>query len=239
MASRAAGLDLQLRKLEMRGDLFIHVIWVAGTRMIEQGTDGLSRADLMNRVLAGGDMLSFVPLNKTAEERQSGVVQFLMSSTQGCFDFIPLNHPDDWFDKALKPGNFVWIPPPATAREAVEQLCQSKHLCPQGAHIFICPALMTNHWRKRLERIADVVFSVPVGCKLWEREQHEPLIVGLTFPQLDYRPWQVKRDRVSVDELRSALSGLWASDLEAARDLLRQLWVYAKDLSGVPRGVAC
>ncbi|KAL7567716.1 hypothetical protein ACA910_012051 [Epithemia clementina (nom. ined.)] len=51
-------LVLQLRKLEMRGDLFIHVIWVAGTRMIEQGTDGLSRRDLMNGVLAGGDMLT-------------------------------------------------------------------------------------------------------------------------------------------------------------------------------------
>jgi hypothetical protein len=35
-------LVLRLHKLEMQGKLFIHLIWVAGTRMIEQGTDGAS-----------------------------------------------------------------------------------------------------------------------------------------------------------------------------------------------------
>jgi hypothetical protein len=35
-------LVLRLHKLEMEGKLFIHLIWVAGTQMIEQGTDGAS-----------------------------------------------------------------------------------------------------------------------------------------------------------------------------------------------------
>ncbi|KAL7557428.1 hypothetical protein ACA910_015263 [Epithemia clementina (nom. ined.)] len=47
-------LALRLRKLEMEGNNYM---WVAGTRMIDLGTDGLSRGDLMNGVLGGGDML--------------------------------------------------------------------------------------------------------------------------------------------------------------------------------------
>ena len=63
--------------MEMRGCIFLRVIWVAGTRMIEQGTDGLSRGDLMTGIMAGSDMLLYVPLNKTVEERQSGVVDWI------------------------------------------------------------------------------------------------------------------------------------------------------------------
>ena len=50
-------LVLRTRKLEMDGHVFVKVIWVAGTRMIEQGTDGLSRGDLMTGVMAGANML--------------------------------------------------------------------------------------------------------------------------------------------------------------------------------------
>lgn len=42
--------------------LFLRVIWVAGTRMIEQGTDGFSRGDLENGVATGVNMLTYVPL---------------------------------------------------------------------------------------------------------------------------------------------------------------------------------
>jgi hypothetical protein len=40
------GLVERMRFLQLHGGLFIHVIWIAGTRMIEQGTDGLSRGTL-------------------------------------------------------------------------------------------------------------------------------------------------------------------------------------------------
>ncbi|KAL7565279.1 hypothetical protein ACA910_014571 [Epithemia clementina (nom. ined.)] len=125
------------------GELFIHVIWVAGMRMIAQGTDGLSRGDLMGGVLSGMDMLNFVPLNKSVEERQPGFAQFWMASME---DTFPSHHldPSGWFDNAYKPGNYMWTPPPAAALEAVEQLCEAKQIRPKGAHIFACPALMTN-----------------------------------------------------------------------------------------------
>jgi hypothetical protein len=64
-------LVLRLRKIEMSGDLFLHLIHVSGTRMIWSGVDGLSRGDHNAGVMAGDDMLSFVPLSQNAAERSS------------------------------------------------------------------------------------------------------------------------------------------------------------------------
>jgi hypothetical protein len=55
-------LVLWLRLLEMHGGWKLHVIHIAGKRMIQQGTDGLSRGDMMPGVMGGVDMLSLVPL---------------------------------------------------------------------------------------------------------------------------------------------------------------------------------
>jgi hypothetical protein len=56
-------LILCLRKLQMDHGAFIHVLLVAGKRMIAQGTDGLSRGSLSNGVLTGPSMLTFIPFH--------------------------------------------------------------------------------------------------------------------------------------------------------------------------------
>jgi hypothetical protein len=66
---------MRLRKLEMDGHIFIRVIWFAGTRMIDQGTDGLSRGDFTGGVMAGHRFLRFLPLNENVRERQKGFKQ--------------------------------------------------------------------------------------------------------------------------------------------------------------------
>ena len=58
----------------MEHGLLIHIIHVAGTRMIDQGTDGCSRGFLMEGVMAGTDMLYFVDLGKTAIQRHPPAV---------------------------------------------------------------------------------------------------------------------------------------------------------------------
>jgi hypothetical protein len=42
---------LELRKMEMEGQFIIHLIWIAGKRMIAQGSDGLSRGDFSSGVM--------------------------------------------------------------------------------------------------------------------------------------------------------------------------------------------
>ncbi|KAL7581700.1 hypothetical protein ACA910_022243 [Epithemia clementina (nom. ined.)] len=135
-------LVIRLRKLEMGGNISVHVVWVAGSRMIDQGTDGLSRGDLMNGVLAGGTCsTTFLCISRFTEPMK------------GLFDPVHLD-PDGWYERAFEPGNYVWTSPPAAALEALEQMCESKHIRLSSAHVFVCAALMSNHWRKKLGRIA-------------------------------------------------------------------------------------
>jgi hypothetical protein len=57
---------LELRKMEMEGQFIIHSIWIAGKRMIAQGSDGLSRGDFSSGVMNGQHFLDQLPLDETA-----------------------------------------------------------------------------------------------------------------------------------------------------------------------------
>ena len=58
----------------------------------------------------------------------------------------------------------LWMPPPAAVDVALEQLSYSPHMRPDLLHIFICPRLMTQRWRKHLYKLSDVLFNIPAGC---------------------------------------------------------------------------
>jgi len=62
-------LVLSLREMEIAQGPKIHLIHVSGKRMIEQGTDGLSRGQLTEGVMRGSSMQSFIPLNENVLER--------------------------------------------------------------------------------------------------------------------------------------------------------------------------
>jgi hypothetical protein len=219
-------LVLKLRKLEMKGDLFVHFIWIAGKRMIQQGTDGLSRGDLTSGVMAGDDFLKHVPLNLSAMEREEGLAESLLASLPG--QGWKILEPGEWFDEAFAndQGRFVWVPPPALANVALEQLCEVFHVHPKTSHVFVCPALMTGAWRKTLGKVSDVMVTVPLGSDVWGEQQHEPLVLSLTCPLLACSPWKVKRDNW-VEEWESQLSCLWRERASARRSHLRKFWVRA------------
>ena len=87
---------------------------------------------------------------------------------------------------------------------------------------------MTLQWRKRLNKVADAMFTVPVGSLFWNTNMHEPVIVALICPLLaSTRPWQV-RDTPLVAELRNQVSGVWSSDLGRERAGLLKFWVDAR-----------
>jgi hypothetical protein len=214
---------LMLRKLEMEGKLFLNIIWIAGTRMIEQGTDGLSRGDLSNGVMIGHPMLQYVPLNKSATTRQPNLLSWLIGTHPKGWTAIT---PSDWYFNGHKIKRALWLPPPAAADAALEQLCESFHKRPNQSHMFVCPAIMSCRWRKKLGKIADVVFTLPVGTVLWGKEQHEPVIIGLTCPLLNCSPWQVRKCDELVERLVQDLQGMWSADLIQNRDRLRKFWVH-------------
>jgi hypothetical protein len=63
----------------------IHIIHVSGKRMIAQGTDGCSIGSLMEGVMTGKDMLTFVDLALNAVQRHPPILDWVR---------IWMNHPD-------------------------------------------------------------------------------------------------------------------------------------------------
>eukprot|EP00978_Attheya_sp_CCMP212_P014301 scaffold36374_cov58-Attheya_sp.AAC.7 len=180
-------LVLRLRKLQMDGKLFLHSVWVAGTRMIEEGTDGGSRGDFTTGVLRGEAMLGFVLIQFNALERQEGLEEWLLSWF--AVQEAEVLDPEGWFHRGHQTGNFIWAPAPAATDVAVELLCDSRHARPWNAHLFVCPALLTSYWRKTLSKVADCMITIQSGLSLWPAKTHEPLVIAIICPIALVSPW--------------------------------------------------
>jgi hypothetical protein len=213
----------RLRMIQLHGGLFIHMLWIAGTRMIEHGTDGLSRGDFSSGVMAGRDFLSLLPLNKGAIDLSSSLPMWIREYLPGRLDWDVLT-PLEWFTKSHSNGHFIWAPPPAIADVALEQMCESFLIRPWNAHVFICPAHMTYWWRKQLRKVSDLVFTIPVGGRMWSKSLHEPLVFALTCPLLAYSPWRVSRSKRLAGR-QSVMPKVWSEDWQIEGNLLRQLWL--------------
>ena len=73
-SQQLSNLVLRLRKLQLKSNFKVHVLHAAGSRMIEQGTDGLSRGLLFEGLVGERkDFLTYLPLNKSALERSTSL----------------------------------------------------------------------------------------------------------------------------------------------------------------------
>ena len=88
-------LVVRLRSLMSKHGIKIHIFHVAGTRMIAQGTDGVSRGFLGEGIMAGAAMESFIPIHLSALDRSDKVLPWIRSwSTEN----LIVLEPRDWFD---------------------------------------------------------------------------------------------------------------------------------------------
>ena len=148
-------LALRLWRLEMSGLMRIHMVHIPGTRMIEQGTDRLSRGDLTEGVMKGQSILEFVPLNLSATDRQPVVEDWLRSWLAS--KPVQLLQPSEWFTAGHGIGSWaldifgtktpveaqtvwlIWAPPPALADVALEELEESRHKRKHINHVWVMP----------------------------------------------------------------------------------------------------
>jgi hypothetical protein len=72
-------LILRLRQIEMSGTMRLHVVHVSGSRMIQQGTDGLSRGDVTEGVMQHIPMLSYIPLHLHCIQRSPQLLSWVQS----------------------------------------------------------------------------------------------------------------------------------------------------------------
>jgi hypothetical protein len=241
---RLFDLVVRLKQLELSHCFTIQLIHISGLRMQAQGTDGLSRGDLLGGVMAGHDLMEFIPLHLTAYQRSPGILAWVSSWLLPSHSLVHLQ-PLDWYGlghgitswhknadgvpiphSALSPDSvLLWTPAPAAANAAVEQLSFSRLKRPCLTHVFVVPRLMTHLWRKQLFKLADLVFSMPAGFRLdtWPSNMFEPLIVGVILPYLPAFPWS-RRHTDSVLEVGRALSGVFSALQGDECSVLRQLW---------------
>ena len=246
-------LVMKLRELEMRACCKVNIIHVAGTRMIEQGSDGLSRGNFTEGSMRGESILNFIPLSESALERSEGLEPWLRSWT-GASDLEFLD-PVGWFERghdlveggsrnveshwipSFESGTFIWSPPPAAADVAVEELRKARHKRQESTHVFLVPTLMRPFWYKQLCKAADIVLSLPAGHTAWPNNMHEPLTIGICFPYLCHRPWELRRTRKLL-ELGRNLRSVWKGNEGSEGPLLRELWNLPRRLASVSPHVA-
>jgi hypothetical protein len=218
----------------MEFDCILHVIWIAGTLMIQQGTDGLSR---------GGDGLAtcglslggMVRLHLSARERSPGLEKWILGWWNTGINLKVLE-PRDWFATAHNPGDFGWFPAPATADAAIDQFCEALHKIPHCYHVFAIPFLMTNRWKKTLLKAVDVYFVLKPVCEIWDNSQHESLGIFISLPLSRHEPWRIRHTQSVVDLVRS-LREVPDADFLQKGNLLCEFLYWTRQLETMPEGV--
>ena len=229
-------LVLRLRKIEMEGSVILHIIHISGKRMIKSGIDGLSRGDTNEGIAAGHAMLSYVDLHRSALVRSPTLIDWFRSwwpSELGKLEV--LSSPEEWFihDEEGRREHCLWLPAPAAAEAAIEQLGTWFHKEPdKHIHIWVCPRLFTSLWRKQCGKACDLVFELPLDhISHWTTHKHfEPLVMGFCFPLLHSIPWQVRR-HPSLADMEVKVSALRKSSGRPRwGHLLRKFCIQARRL---------
>jgi hypothetical protein len=249
-------LVLRLRKAEMEHGFTLHTVHVAGTRMIAQGTDGLSSGILLEGVVKGEDMLSFVDLSQTAVERHPEVLVYVKSWVDLVLGTSRVLTVEEWFREGHgitggKIGSkgiwiplhaadgkvYIWSPPPIIADIALEECAKAIHKRTNAYHIFLIPRLYSPLWLRMFYKLSDFVFKLPPGSRHWLSSMHKPLFVGISLPHLTRNPWSLQEMPLLVD-LDRQLCQVLSSREEDGRDILRKLLRTPRQMAGVSENVA-
>ena len=232
---------LELRLLAIAGNFVVHLVHIAGTRMIELGIDALSRGELHLGALADATVARVIPLHLHPLERSEGLSHWLSL-------WIPsyeVASPEDWFYNAHEGGRYdiptrplvpwIWTLPPAAALIALEELGNARlkrHDLLRG--VVLVPSLLRPEWFRRFRRCVDFYFFVPAGSILgWPSSMHEPLTVGIFLPLLRFSPWDWKRVRFLVS-FGLSLSAMHKAGDPSTGDLLREFWDASSWIARMP-----
>ena len=113
-----------MRKCKLEQGFVLHVVHVAGTRMIAQGTNGLSRGSFLEGMVAGSTMLSFINLSLPVIHRSPTEVDFVKSWVLPSCGELKVLAPAEWFVEGhgivggVKDAHGIWIPTHAINKKA-------------------------------------------------------------------------------------------------------------------------
>ena len=214
--------------------------------MIAQGTDGVSRGYLGQGVMAGNAMSVFIPIHLRATERSAerlvpwirswagkdAILLDEMGWYQQGHDIEGWSKGVDGFSRPfIADGNriYIWMPAPLSAEVALSEMRKARIKRQRSARVFVCPCLCLSQWLKHLHKAADFVFEVPVGADCWSADMHEPLLIGILFPFIRSKPWQI-RGADKMYAVGRQLRQVFQTSTVDAGDLLHQFWACCLDL---------
>jgi len=167
--------------------------------------------------------------------RSEDLRAWVLSWCQQGVDYQVLS-PSEWYTTGQTSNHCIWMPPPAAADVAVDLLGKAKHKRPTTEHIFVCPRLMTNRWRKHLTKVCDIFFTIPVGTHFWGLREHEPLLVGVALPLLSVRPWRL-RGVPFLERVVGELSNLPPTFTNWGWNILQQFLSVTRGLGTMPESL--
>ena len=215
--------------------------------MKSQGTDGISRGQMDEGVSVGKYMLQFCPWGKSAIERSLTLKKWILSTFGQECEFL---EPSDWFTRGhdlcggrydekgfykvrSKPGTLVWTPPPAAVDAAIEELRKARLKRRLSTHLLFIPRLATTLWLKQLNKACDIVIYLPNHFPPWPNDMHEPLVIGICFPFLHCRPWQL-RGCPKLFALARELRSLLQNPEMDSGCILHKFFNFCQGLSSMP-----
>ena len=126
-------------------------------------------------------------------------------------------------------GTFVWMPPPAAADVALEQLRFARSKRTASTHIFIVPRLFLTLFRRQMYKEADMILFVPPNLSFWPACMFEPLIIAFSFPYTRCYPWRTKRTPKLLAVARG-LQEVWKKEDMDGSNILRNFLLEMAEL---------
>ena len=196
-------------------------------------------------------MISHVPLHRSAFQRLPELQDWINSWISNCRnEQAVLLDPTGWCERGhdivgsrsncdgvwmpeYQAGTFLWGPPPAAARFAIEEFRKARLKRQASAHVVCVPRLLTPEWCRQIFKSADFIFELPVGHPVWGFDMHEPLQIAVYFPYLNRCPWELRRTKLLVDLARKVQRVL-KSDPSLGRHILSELSLLTGRMDSLP-----
>ncbi len=216
---------LELKLLETKHRIKVHVMHNLGKRMICQGTDGLLQGDSNERVRDEWEryvvlfphqyLPSWNRLNKLPG------IEGLGSGMQGHSSM----------------GCNIWAPAPVSTSFALDQITEarSKRLYTFGAIIVLQRVVKVN-WGKKVAKEVDIHFEVPAGDLLKNMDNHEPITVGILFApfvQASTLAWASLRDTTGLQKHLAWHAIIYYCQLAEGVCCFTFLWLVGRQTKGL------
>ncbi len=177
-----AQADPAIMKGRDDSQFILHMLHVAGIRMIEQGMDGLSQGLVLEGVAVGQDMLTFVDLALSATRCHPPILDFIKPWLDPASGATHILQESQWFAvghgsiggnrdhhgvwlpmHAVNNKSYIWVPPPFIADVALEECLKAAHKHTDTYHVFLIPRLYSPMWLCMFYKLSDFVFHISPG----------------------------------------------------------------------------